>query len=160
MIYFYISTIVFVGGIFIVYWLHNQYHLDIVVEPMPPPSSAPLISVCVPARNEERNIRLCVEAILAQDFPNFEVIVLEDRSHDSTPQILRELAVQDKRLKIIPGAELPRGWAGNLMRSFKHPLQRRANGCALWTPIRFFPQIHSLPVTQTPWRPRQICSPS
>ena len=112
MIYFYISTIVFIGGIIIVYWLHNQYHLDIVVVPTPPPPSAPLISVCVPARNEERNIRLCVEAILAQDFPNFEIIVLEDRSHDSTPQILRELAVQGKRLKSIPGAELPIGWAG------------------------------------------------
>ncbi|HEY9525962.1 MAG TPA: glycosyltransferase, partial [Anaerolineales bacterium] len=67
---------------------------------------------CVPARNEERNIRLCVEAMLAQDFPNFEVIVLDDRSHDSTPQILREIAAQDKRLKIIPGADLPGGWAG------------------------------------------------
>ena len=112
MIYFYISSAIFVGGIFIVYWLHNQYHLDIVVEPTPPPSSAPLISVCVPARNEERNIRACIESILAQDYPNFEVIVLDDRSTDKTPEILQRLAPQDKRLKIIHGADLSTGWAG------------------------------------------------
>lgn len=127
MIYFYISTAIFIGGIFIVYWLHSQYHLDIVVEPMPPPPDAPLISVCVPARNEERNIRACVEAILAQDYPNFEVIVLDDRSSDATPEILDNLAKVDPAqlrlggasqnlrkvpLKVIHGSDLPAGWAG------------------------------------------------
>ena len=112
MIYFYISTVIFIGGIFIVYWLHNQYHLDIVVTPAPPPIDPPLISVCVPARNEERNIRACVESILAQDYPNVEVIVLDDRSTDATPQILQQLSTQSNRLKIIHGADLPKGWAG------------------------------------------------
>ena len=42
-------------GIVIIYWLHSQHHLDIVVEPSPPPPDAPMISVCIPARNEERN---------------------------------------------------------------------------------------------------------
>jgi chlorobactene glucosyltransferase len=112
MVYFYISTAIFVGGIFIIYWLHNQYHLDIVVTPTPPPTNAPLISVCVPARNEERNIRACVEAILAQDYPNFEVIVLEDRSTDATSEILHSLAAQNSKLKVISGSELPKGWAG------------------------------------------------
>jgi chlorobactene glucosyltransferase len=110
--FFYISTAIFLGGIFIVYWLHNQSHLDIVVIPTAPPSNAPLISVCVPARNEERNIRACVESILGQDYPNFEVIVLEDRSTDATPQILRQLVAQEDRLRVIPGADLPTGWAG------------------------------------------------
>ncbi|RPJ28055.1 MAG: glycosyltransferase [Chloroflexi bacterium] len=112
MIYFYISTVLFIGGIFIVYWIHSQYHLDIVVKPTSPPSDAPLISVCVPARNEERNIRACVEAILAQDYPNFEVIVLEDRSTDKTPEILRGIAAQNTRFKVISGSDLPAGWAG------------------------------------------------
>lgn len=120
MIYFYISTGIFIVGIFIVYWLHNQYHLDIVVQPTPPPTDAPLISVCVPARNEERNIRACVESILAQDHPNFEVIVLDDRSTDGTSEILRNLLSNLKQhtssgrpsLQIIRGADLPAGWAG------------------------------------------------
>src|SRR5215216_1118854 len=112
MIYFYSSTAVFIGGIFIVYWLHNQYHLDIIVTPTPPPTNAPLISVCVPARNEQRNIRACVEAIIAQDYPNFEVIVLEDRSTDMTGEILRRLAAQNDDLNVISGSDLPKGWAG------------------------------------------------
>ena len=112
MLYFILSTAFFLGGILIIYWLHNQYHLDIVVEPVPPPREAPLISVCIPARNEERNIRACVEAVLAQDYPNLEIIVLDDRSTDSTPEILRLLAGQEDRLKTISGSDLPPGWAG------------------------------------------------
>src|SRR5215208_1855986 len=94
MTYIYLSTAIFIGGIFIVFWLHHQYHLDIVVESTPPPTVAPLISVCVPARNEARNIRACVESILAQDYPNFEIIVLDDRSTDTTPEILRSLSME------------------------------------------------------------------
>ena len=110
--YFILSTAFFIGGIFIIHWLHNQYHLDIVVEPTAPPSNPPLMSVCVPARNEERNIRACVEAILNQNYPNFEVIVLDDRSTDSTPSILADIASRDSRLHPISGADLPAGWAG------------------------------------------------
>jgi chlorobactene glucosyltransferase len=126
MFYFYLSTAIFVGGIFIVYWLHNQSQLDIVVRPTPPPADAPLISVCVPARNEERNIRLCVESILAQDYPHFEVIVLDDRSTDRTPEILRSVLMESDGavaplslvkeraplLQIINGSDLSKGWAG------------------------------------------------
>ncbi len=106
------STAFLIGGIFIIYWLHNQYQLDIVVEPAPPPSNPPLISVCIPARNEERNIRACVEAVLAQDYLNLEVIVLDDRSTDATQKILRQLAAQNDKLEIISGSDLPKGWAG------------------------------------------------
>src|SRR4030095_14169907 len=110
--YLVISIVVFIGGMFIIYWLHNQYQMDIVVTPMPPPSTAPFISICIPARNEERNIRACVEAVLAQDYPNFEVIVLDDRSIDSTPVILADMASLDLRLRSINGSDLPKGWAG------------------------------------------------
>jgi chlorobactene glucosyltransferase len=121
--YLIISTAFLLGGIVIVYWLHNQYQMDIVVEPVPPPQHAPLISVCIPARNEERNIRACVEAILNQDYPNFEVIVLDDRSSDSTAEILRNLTLESDNLlskpkeqapsfQIVNGSDLPKGWAG------------------------------------------------
>jgi chlorobactene glucosyltransferase len=109
---FLISTAVCVGGLVIIYWLHNQYHLDIVVEPTPPPSNAPLVSICIPARNEERNIRASVDAILSQDYPNFEVIVLDDSSTDATPSILADIASKDSRLHPISGSDLPPGWAG------------------------------------------------
>jgi chlorobactene glucosyltransferase len=102
-------------GLLVTWWLHNQYHLDIAVTPasLPPRApSLPLISVIIPARNEERNIRRCVEALLAQDHPNFEVIVVDDRSSDATPRILAEIGARDRRLTTLPGVDLPPGWAG------------------------------------------------
>src|SRR5262245_49157489 len=47
--------------------------------------SAPSVTVIVPARNEERNIRDCVESLLAQDYANYRVIVVDDASSDATP---------------------------------------------------------------------------
>jgi chlorobactene glucosyltransferase len=110
--YFIASSIFFILSLVIIYWLHTQYHLDIIVGPVSPPQTAPLISVCIPARNEEHNIRRCVESALAQDYPNFEVIVLDDRSTDSTLVFLKDIASRDSRIKIISGSELPSGWAG------------------------------------------------
>ncbi len=107
-----ISTLLLILGAITLYWLHNQYHLDIVLEETEQPENAPLISICVPARNEARNIGRCVESLLAQDYPDFEVVVLEDRSTDDTAKILDELSRADDRLKIINGDELPLGWAG------------------------------------------------
>ena len=120
MIYFVLSTLLFIVGLIVIYWLHNQYHLDIIVEPVEPSSNAPMISVCIPARNEERNIRACVEAVLHQTYPNFEVIVLDDRSTDSTLEILH--SIHNDKLKIINGSDLPSGWAGK-----PHALYQAAN---------------------------------
>jgi len=139
MIYLILSTAFFIGGIFVIYWLHNQYHLDVVVEPAPAPDDAPLISVCIPARNEERNIRACVESALAQEYSSFEVIVLDDRSTDRTHEILRELTResgsslperqgQTPVLQILHGSDLPPGWAGK-----PHALyQAAAAACGDW----------------------------
>ncbi len=112
MLYFIISTLLFILALIIIYWVHNQYHLDLVVKPVPAPASAPKVSVCIPARNEETNIRRCVEAALGQDYPDFEVIVLDDRSTDSTLTLLKEIASRDSRLLPISGSDLPEGWAG------------------------------------------------
>ena len=110
--YFITSTLFFLAALVIIYWIHNQYHLDIIVTPTSPPINAPLISICIPARNEEHNIRNCVESALAQDYPNLEVIVLDDRSTDGTLTQLREIASRDSRLLSISGSDLPAGWAG------------------------------------------------
>jgi len=78
-------------------------------------SPAPLgvcrVSVLVPARNEETNIEGCAQSLLAQDYPNFEVIVLDDASEDRTAEVVRALAA-DPRLRLLPGAPLPVGWLG------------------------------------------------
>lgn len=72
----------------------------------------PLISVLVPARNEERNIRRCLSSLLKQDYPNLEIIVLDDNSCDKTPEIVREFCEKYSNLKLIKGKELPKNWTG------------------------------------------------
>ena len=72
----------------------------------------PLVSVLVPARDEEANIEACVRSLLALNYPNFEVVVLDDRSADDTYAILCRLRDQDYRLRVLIGAELPAGWYG------------------------------------------------
>ncbi|MEI7845603.1 MAG: glycosyltransferase [Chloroflexota bacterium] len=107
-----ISSVLFIFALLIIYWLHNQAWLEIVTLPVEPPVDGPLISLIIPARNEEHNIRRCVEALQSQDYPNIEIIVLDDRSIDKTPAILEELSARDKRLIRLEGVELPEGWAG------------------------------------------------
>ncbi len=107
-----ISSILFVGALIVIYWLHNQAWLEIATPPVQPSAGGPLVSLIVPARNEEKNIRRCVEALIAQDYPAFEVLVLDDRSTDATPAILAELSACDARVQVLHGAQLPAGWAG------------------------------------------------
>jgi len=70
------------------------------------------LSVCVPARNEEDNIGPCVEAILAMDYPDLELVVIDDRSEDGTGAEARRAAGGDARFFLIEGTEPPPGWAG------------------------------------------------
>lgn len=76
-------------------------------------SDAPLVSILVPARNEQhRVLEACIRSILAQDYGRFEVIAVNDRSIDETGAILERLAKSDERLRVIEGEELPPGWLG------------------------------------------------
>lgn len=75
-------------------------------------SDLPFISVLVPARNEEDNIEACVRYLLGLNYPNFEVVVLDDGSSDSTYSILCRIRDQDYRLRVLIGSELPEGWYG------------------------------------------------
>ncbi|WIG57746.1 MAG: Glycosyl transferase, family 2 [Ktedonobacterales bacterium] len=86
---------------------------------LPPPADTsamwPKVSIIVPARDEERNIRTCVESLLAQDYPNFDVTVVDDGSSDGTAQILREIQrknPQGRFLRVSHVDHLPAGWAG------------------------------------------------
>ena len=80
--------------------------------PMAPATALPSLSIVIPARNEERDIAAAVRSHLAQDYPDFEVVVVEDRSTDATPRILDQLAARDPRLRIVPGEEPRPGWLG------------------------------------------------
>lgn len=78
----------------------------------PPAKTYPRVSVLVPARNEAHNIEACVSSLLAQDYPDFEVLVLDDHSTDETPNVLEKLSRNGSRLRVLDGAPLPEGWLG------------------------------------------------
>lgn len=81
----------------------------------PQESKETFVSIIVPARNEECNIRRCVTSLLEQDDEHFEVIVVDDNSTDGTAAILEEIAQfhpHRDRLWVLRLGKLPQGWAG------------------------------------------------
>jgi len=76
------------------------------------PVTLPRLSVVVPARDEAATIGRAVGSLLEQDYPELEIIVVDDRSSDATGEVLRELAEKDRRLRMLRVHELPAGWLG------------------------------------------------
>ncbi|MCX8103458.1 MAG: glycosyltransferase, partial [Candidatus Bipolaricaulota bacterium] len=91
----------------------------------PSAETGPRVSILVPARNEQANIRACVESLLAQEYANFEVLVLDDQSDDDTARILQEY-MQDRRLRVLRGTDPPPGWVGKSWAC--HQLAQHASG--------------------------------
>lgn len=84
------------------------------------------VSVLIPARNEEDNIRTCIEHIYRSKHQPYEVIVYNDNSTDSTLDKLRSLQEQYPSLDVIHGGLLPVGWAGK--NHACHHLANRSTG--------------------------------
>jgi chlorobactene glucosyltransferase len=72
----------------------------------------PLISILIPARNEEDNIKRCINSLLKQDYNNLEILVLDDGSIDRTAEIVNKLIKKDPRIRLYYGKPLARGWLG------------------------------------------------
>lgn len=86
--------------------------------PLPPPDpdalgGLPFVSVIVPARNEADNIESCLASLKASRYPDFEIVVVDDRSDDGTGEIARSVAPgRARRIAVIDGQPLPPGWFG------------------------------------------------
>jgi len=72
----------------------------------------PFISLLIPARNEEKNISNCLDSLLRQDYPNYEIIVIDDNSEDKTYEIVEEYVRKYPNIKLIKCPEKPEGWLG------------------------------------------------
>ncbi|MFP5212630.1 MAG: glycosyltransferase [Acidobacteriota bacterium] len=79
---------------------------------MPLAESFPRVSVLIAARNEERNVEQALRSVLSQDYPDYEVIVVDDRSTDRTGEILDEISRAHPVLRVVHLKELPSGWLG------------------------------------------------
>src|SRR5262249_11518192 len=74
--------------------------------------NAPLVTAIVPAKDEESSLADCLASVCAQTYPNLEIIVIDDRSTDKTPEIARSFAESDSRVRVIAITDLPAGWTG------------------------------------------------
>jgi len=75
-------------------------------------ADGPKVSVLIPARNEENRIRPTLDAILRQEYGDYEVIVVDDDSTDSTWDILESYSADHERFRAVRGRKLPEGWKG------------------------------------------------
>ena len=110
----------------IIIWIWRHIHISIVNRRGPfikatdsdaPIKEAPLVSIIIPARNEEDNIIECLESVFAQDYPRMEVLVVDDRSTDNTASAIESFfkdRADEKRISasLINIVELPEGWTG------------------------------------------------
>ena len=90
------------------------------------PWDRPLVSVLIPARNEERTIGIALSTLAEQDYGNFEVVILDDNSDDATFAIASQWVARDRRFRIVNGSTLPEGWVGKNFAC--HQLAREARG--------------------------------
>ena len=86
----------------------------------------PLVSILVPARNEEKNITACLTGLSNQLYKNYEVIVLDDFSEDKTGEKIAQVCHKDQRIRMIDSNPLPNGWTGKNWAC--HQLSQRAKG--------------------------------
>lgn len=73
-----------------------------------------MVSIIIPACNEEEHLEESLLSRLNQDYPRFELIVINDRSTDGTKAIIDRIAAMDGRLRPIDITELPNGWLGKV----------------------------------------------
>lgn len=72
----------------------------------------PMISVIVPACNEETTLLPALQSLLSLDYPAMEIILVNDRSQDSTGDLMERMAAQDDRIRVLHVKHLPAGWLG------------------------------------------------
>lgn len=85
-----------------------------------------LISILIPVRNEEKNLRNLLPTLSTQTYQNLEIIVCDDGSNDKSREVVTELQKSMNNLKLIDGIPLPKGWLGKNWACFQ--LSQKARG--------------------------------
>jgi chlorobactene glucosyltransferase len=85
-----------------------------------------LVSVLIPARDEEHNISTCLQSLLEQDYAPLEIRILDDESKDNTASIVRKFEEENTHIHLHSGISLPQGWTGKNWAC--HQLSKQAKG--------------------------------
>jgi len=115
------GLISFVLNIFLNIWALKRPRSDSKL-----PQPAPLVSILIPTRDEEDNIEACLKSLQNQDYPNFEILVLDDSRSDDTFNIVQRIAAADERISLFRSEPLPEGWVGKPFGCYQ--LARKARG--------------------------------
>ena len=75
-------------------------------------NSDALVSVLIPARNEEINIKRCLYSLIDQSYKNLEIIVLDDDSDDQTYDVVKNISKNYESIKLVKGEAKTIGWTG------------------------------------------------
>ena len=122
---FYYPVLLMIAAYFFILSLANHYEMWRFTL-SPEIFDGPMVSVLVPARNEEEHIEICVNSLRNQLYKNFEVLVLNDNSTDKTLETLNRIASADSRVRVFNGEPLPEGWYGKPFAL--HQLSQQARG--------------------------------
>src|SRR6478609_2738609 len=76
------------------------------------PHNTPKVSVILPARNEEMFIEKCINSLLEQDYENYEIIAIDDRSDDNTGEIIKKIAKKNSKIVYVLAEPKPERWTG------------------------------------------------
>ena len=72
----------------------------------------PKVSIILPARNEEKYLAKCLDSLIDQDYENYEIVVIDDSSEDSTGEIISKYAKKNSKIIHVSANSKPEGWMG------------------------------------------------
>ena len=149
---------IFLAGVWLSRLLAAALHMHKIAEITDPeyevsPASASgrarRVSIIVPARNEAEHIEAGLLSLLELEYPDYEVIAVDDRSDDATGAILDRLETEWRKtgessphlLKVLHVTELPMGWLGRPTPCGRQGSKRPATGCCLPMPMSCFARM-------------------
>ena len=106
-----------IGSFFILIYLETQERRaprfgDSSKETTLDSNSGVMVSVIIPARNEERDIASCLDSLINQTHSNLEIIVVDNSSTDRTLEVVKSFAVTRPQIGLVPAGTKPAGWVG------------------------------------------------
>ena len=111
-------------SVFSVISIYNLFTAPVLKRQSHHSSEQKLVSVLIPARNEEKNIEKCIKGVVAQDYQNKEIIMIDDNSTDNTFKLASSFSTSN--VKVLKGNALPPDWLGKNWAC--HQLSNQANG--------------------------------
>lgn len=85
----------------------------------------PLVSIILPDRNEEKYIEKCLKSLLSQDYPNYEIIAINDSSSDDTGRIIKKYSFSHSKVTCVENSSLPQEWTGKNWACYQGYLKSR-----------------------------------